>query len=103
MTVGPETAFPVILLSADAVIVIVCLIVGRPLKDLCTVVLWCNVVAFVLSLIPLVFILDAMRISSEAGLALGFALMLPTPFLAATLLLMATRRWRMRPPKNAAE
>ena len=97
MTLSLDETMPTLLIILDTVIILLCLLFGRPLKKLCIIALWCNGVALAVTLIFLGSILYAMHTSSEAGLVLFFALAIQIPPLVALAALAAIYRWRMRP------
>jgi hypothetical protein len=95
MPLDPITGLYALLLIGNLVVIFVSLFTGQKLKRLCRVALIITRIAFLLTLIPLVYVLIDMRTSSEAGLALPAGLCVPIPVLLEYLALAALCRWRM--------
>ena|ERR1039458_5695174 len=57
---------------------------------------WIDGAFLLVSVIPLVMVLNEMRNSVEAGLALPAVLFIPSPILVELVALLAVRRWRLQ-------
>jgi hypothetical protein len=81
---------------AELAAAVSCLYHGTKARKLCLAALWGNGIILVLSLVPLVFILNEMQHTSEAGFALGFVRVLPVPPLLAFVVFAGIYYWRVR-------
>jgi hypothetical protein len=95
MTLDPGTALYFFGIGGNLLLILACLYFGPSLRGLCRFALWVNGIVVVLGGFFLFSVLSTMRHSSEAGLALGAALLMPAPFAAEFLALVVVYRWRM--------
>jgi len=103
MTVWEQyVVFPYgLLLLANLLLIVICLLRGSRLRWLCRLAVWINAGALLVALIPWVVMACKIQTSAEARLALlAMGLVLLIPLALELLAFAAIYLWRMRPPAN---